>query len=684
MSRTATTVSLGFSTVESGRVYAPQSIARIISNLEPTADQSLRSIRGPCLVEPKADQITFGEMFGIYHASLDNGMSDMLIVRDGELLRQHTGWNRTWATIKTGLNSETRQKFPDQWATINNRIIWTNGISHPYVITSDSYVYPLGFDRAPTSPTALGPTSPDNQIYDDYPPNYLGYSQHGHIGTVGDAFAGEAGNLQSGTWYYYYQYESIDGNLSPLSAASNSVDLKTQAVRFNLPNKDTGNRLEDVDDLTRSFAVKGIFSADDWVAAVRVYRTQDTIHRDSTPRLLDRVPAHNEMWLSDNLPDALLTQRTPAENYIATPQFKLMCPYQGGLCVANTSANPGRIHLSEPGFPGTFISSRFIDPDPSGSEIYGVATYQGKLLAWTDHSMYEIVEDAEGLRSNPISATVGCVAPGSIQTQVDGVLIWMSNRGFHTFDGSSVKDITSPIWFRYERLTKPRLGRCSSYIDPRTGEYVLAVPYDGAQKNNLHLIYDCEAEGWREQDWNIYFSQFAVSRDHRRNIFAVGEDPVGSGAGGVLSSAFVLHAENTLYSPSNKTFRWESSELRLDPTGMQRFKLASIYVGFVESSPNTCLLTIYKDGRVDKTITQVVTLHDVDAEASWFYGTAVLGSDRLRTPKLFWRKIDVNCDDLQSFRFAVTVTEPDTLHLKSFRFDATLLDKHGSRVSGPT
>lgn len=673
MASARTTIDLGFSRIESGTLYAPASVARVIRNLEPTAEKSLRSVRGPSIYEPAAGAVTLSEGYGIYHAALDNGMSDMLIVREGDTLRQHTGWNQTWASIKTGLNAEGRQRFPDQWASVGNRIIWSNGISYPYVITADGYVYPLGFQRGPSAPTALGPNSMDNDA--SFPPNWQGYSQVGSIGTVADNLSGQDGSVQSGAWYYYTQYESIDGNLSPLSASSNGVYLKTQSVRFDA----AGLRLDDLDDITRSFAVKAMYDNQEHIAAIRLYRTQDTVHADATPRLLARVVTHKDMWVQDNLPDALLTQRTPAKDYIAVPQFRLMTAYQGGLAIANTPANPGRVHLSDPGFAGTYQASRYIDPDPSGAEIYGITTYQGQIVVWTDHSMYRVIEDAEGLRSDPISTTIGCVAPGSVCTLGNGILIWMSTRGFHTYDGQTIEDITPPIWFRWSKINKARRSRSVCYLDPRTGEYVLAVPYGGSHRNSLHLVYDPEDKGWREQDLRIDFNQFTVTKDHRHYVLGIGIDTTTDD-----EDVFVLNHQDVRYTPPVKKYRWESTELRADPMGMQRFKLSAIYVGFIESAPVNATLTVYKNGRLDDSWSSPLRLVDNDFESTWTYGTAVLGSDILRPPKLAWRKVEGNSDDLASFRFVLESTEPDYLHVAAFRFDIDLLDRQGSRVPGAT
>ena len=671
-------IDLGFSTIESGTLYAPISIARVIRNLVPTAERSLTSVRGPARYETKAAQFNFSDADGVFHASLDNGMSDMLLVRAGDTLYQHQGWSRSWATLATGLNTESRQKFPDQWAVVGNRIIWTNGISYPQVITSDGYVYPLGFQRPPSAPTALGPTSSDNSSYENAPPNWLGYSQVGQIGTVADSYQGEGGSLQMGSWYYYLQYEAIDGNIGPLSAASNGVFIATQQVRYDNADK----RLDDLSDLTRSFGIKAVSEGvQDWVSAIRLYRTQDTVHRDSTPRLLARIVQHRNMWYQDNLPDALLTQREAAKNYIAVPQFKLMCPYQGGLAVANLSGQPGRVRLSEPGFAGTFVNERYIDPDPSGSEVYALTTYQGQLLAWTEHSMYQIIEDAEGLRSYPVSSTIGCVAPGSVQPLPDGTLIWMSNMGFHIYDGKQIRDVTLPVWFRWNLIHKAKRSRAVSYVDPVTREYVLAVPFKGTYRNNLQLVYDADDGGWRERDLLIDFNQFAITRDHRRYILGVGRE---RNTEDHLEDVFVLDHQDALYTPPAKKYAWESSELRMDPQGMRRFKLTAIYVGFIESVPENATVTVYKNGRWDDTITSPLRLVDNDFEDTWTYGTAVLGSDILRYPKLAWRKIELSIDDLASFRFRIESVEPTFLHLRAFRFDGDLLDRGGSRVPGAT
>ena len=118
--------------------YAPAQLAQKIVNFEASLDNTLATVEGPTIYEPKRGPFdpasVFGEMHGIFHASLMGGTADVLLVRSGTKLYRHAGWARNWEEIYSGLTSDTRPTYPDQFLVLNDKIIWTNGIDIPLVI----------------------------------------------------------------------------------------------------------------------------------------------------------------------------------------------------------------------------------------------------------------------------------------------------------------------------------------------------------------------------------------------------------------------------------------------------------------------------------------------------------------------------------------------------------------------
>jgi hypothetical protein len=67
------------------------------------------------------------------------------------------------------------------------------------------------------------------------------------------------------------------------------------------------------------------------------------------------------------------------------------------------------------------------------------------------------------------------------------------------------------------------------------------------------------------------------------------------------------------------------------------------------------------------------------AEVTHVLGTFVLGTDRTRTPRLTWKRIDVHIKSCESFAFDLTSTAP--MQLAAFSFDQMIEDANGARVS---
>lgn len=687
-SRTQSLLYFELPLVESDRIYKPTSLARRIVNLEPTPEGTLRSVRGPCVYELSAKS-ALGRILGMCHLTSLGGANDLLVIRAGSRLLRHAGWEQDWLELETGLNNESRQKYPDVMVAINGRIIWSNGVDRPLVIdgarTYGHWTYPLGFERGPGAPAVLSPQTADvtgNLPLVNVPPNWHGYSHQGRIGTVGDTYQGQQGSLLSGSWNYAYCYEDFDGNLSPLSSIV-SGSVKSQGCFYENqidPSLTTENV---VDDLTRSLYVQGLDRGPDHTAYLRLYRSPDTQHDTAELHLLARLPGNRGSPYPDNTPDGVLKAAPLAQNVIAIPHFRIACEYQGRLVVANTRANPGEIRISEPNFPGTFVSDMYIIPDGSGAEVTGLISLGGSLLAFTPRSTYQVILDAEGLRSIPLSKTIGCVAPKSIVGLEDGSVHWLGRDGFYRYDGGSITRTSDQITETVLALNPSRVGRADAMYDPDTSEYRCAVPYGTSSTNDRWLCFDLQRGGWRELRLGLHAGASCVTTDDRRLPLVGCYDPADDSW-----DVYVMGRESRTYTPPARTVLYASSEVRLgsDQTGLQRFNVSKLLIGFVECDSVVPLtVRVYKDGRNSSPVTTTCKLVENDFQSTWSYGTALLGTSAFRDPKICWARVDVDVTNCTSFRFELEISvAAGHLVLHGIAVVGEVVDTNGNRVTSST
>lgn len=683
-------------TIESGKTYSPDSVALEIENFQTTPEGTLRAIRGPCPLIPEYDGKTwpsqYAAMHGVYHASLDSGMRDVLLLRTGDKLCEQVGWLRDIRTLKAGLSDDAAPRFPDQFATVGGRIVWTNGGDTPLVY--DGYtLLPLGYSKPPSAVTGWGPAAVNTSTNNtrtgvaDNPTVYrnsTGYSHPGHIGTPGDVLAGQLGCVRDGAWYGYVQFEDGFGNLSPLSPVSGPITVRTEDAKDTY-NEDflawtttpsLGPFAVQVDDITRQFFWSGIPTGPEGTVARILWRTSDTRFNPSDPRFLVRIPDNTTTVYPDNHADAELG--SAALDLAPVPAFRVCCPYLGGLAIGNTPTNPGLVRISEPGFPGTFRRDRWISPDPDGAEVTGLANFEGRLLAFTRDTVFEIVDDGTNpLRAAPITSHVGCVAPSSIQATGFGMLVWLGRDNFYGMKGGVVQSISEAIKPTMDSLNHARLPLAVATWSPDTDEYLCAVSSGGALGNELMLAFD--GQGWRRRTYGIKWASLALTKDDRLLLIGCGK--------GAEHNVFVLDREVRSYTPPSKTYRFKSQWMRMDATGRDRFNVTAVYVGFVESCDQQFSWSVYKNGRRDvaaisSTAANALTMVAADNVDGRLLKLTV-GKGGVRTPRLFWRRFDIKVTGVDSFAFDLACVESGNAypHIAAFAFEGSLVDGAGASVA---
>jgi len=689
---------VGLPTIESNKTYAPDAFAYQIVNLQHSPDGTLAAVRGPC---PYLNADWSGRLYGVFHSLLDNGTRDILMVRVGSAVYEQTCWAAsTWTKLHEGLTNSGNYKYPDQFCEVGGRVIWTNGYDSPLIYdgyirknqkpATDPLLMTLGYDRPPGAPTVLGPQVKSDNL--NRAQNSNGYAHPGGIGTLSSSMTAAVPEqadandaaiqlLLAGNWNYYVQYEDCFGNRSKLSAEG-SVRIHQEQTRPMYVEKidskketvyDLGVNAIDADDITRQFWVDNISVGPEGTVARLLFRSQDTLHFPSTPRLLCRIPDNETTSWPDEVPDGLLG--VPATDYITVPTFKVMCPWQGGLAIGNTTANQGIVWISDPGFPGSFRPEKYIYPDPNGSEVTGLAAFAGKLLAFTERNVYLIEETSGNLFSYPLTNGIGCVAPSSIAATASGMLVWLGRDGFYGYDGDNVRLLSDAIEPTIRRLAWQRASRSVAVYNKVTREYICAVTEAGQSSPNLLLCWD--GEGWREQRHNLLYNSLCATRDVRD--YVIGASHTSEGVGQAL---VVLDHENRTYPSPITQYVYKSRWLKIDGAGLTRFNAATLYVGFLESSSATVQVNCYRNGRWDEVIaTGELTLVADDRAA--VFSTSVLGTAKTASPRLYWKRFDMQLRSVDSFAFELvgTPTDAEYINIAAFAFDGVVAADRGARIS---
>jgi hypothetical protein len=672
------TLQFALPSAESGKVYAPADMAWRIENFKLTPEGTLRSIRGPAPIIPDYGQgyPYNGRVHCIFHALLDNGMRDVLLIRSGTILYAQSGWTRGLETLETGLSDDPLARYPDVAVEVGGKIVWSNGIDAPLVY--DGYtVKTLGHERIPGAPTVLGPGDTGHPAFR----NNGGYSHPGKVGIVGDVFTTDSGAMLDATWTYFVQLEDVFGDLSPLSSGTSAKvrQENTQGAYWpdysNYPGttngflgiasvpRQLGLLAVGFDDLTRQFALTDLTTGTAGVVARHIWRTKAN---DPVPRFLARIPDRFTTVFIDNTPDANLGP--PAREYIVPPRFSIACSYQGCLVVFEAGTN--RLRISEPGFPGTFERTRYVDIDSDGAIGSGLAVFGGKLYAWTGSTMFYVENDAEGVRAQPVPQGRGCEAPQSIDTTDEGLLLWMGQRAWYAMTADEVvtriSDTENKLFFR---LNAALLGRAVGRFDPNTRQYICFVPEAGSIGNALGMVWD--GRGWRRYRLGLTVETMCITQDWRMYALIGGRNST-------ENNVWALDREVASYTPPTKTYLYRSAWIRLDPTGRTTANYDTVHIGVVEASNRAVTYTVWKDDNRDTSV-DTGTLTMVDPSTTELLNTIVIGTGKFHNPRLTWYRFDTRLIDARSFAFDLSCDDPTFLELAAFAFDAHIVDPAGAR-----
>ena len=697
--------------------YSPSDLAQKVQNLELTPEGTLKSLVGPSAYAKGSQSFLFTNYYphSLFYASLLSGSAPTIYARSGHRIFRYEGWlgNYTgsfppyeesqWQVVEDlpDLSNNPHPRFPDQWVVLNEKIIWSNGVDRSHVFTYDGMVVPLGFDKRPSTPNALGPIQSSYRVSAKNYPNTGGYSWQGNIGTAMESLTGEGGSVQAGTWYYYLQYEDIHGNLSECSVPSNPVQTSTANADPFEPGGESRETGVEIVNLLRQFHVSLGSQAPDHCVAVRLYRTADTKSAGTEPQLLVRLPGSGAAEYADNTPDSGLGSFW--EETVSVPVFKLMCTHHGRLVIANTEGEPGIVRRSQPGFPGTFNKLDFIYPDSGGSEVTGITSHAGVLLAFTETSVYSL-EDF-GL-PRPLAQGIGCVAPNSIKALPNGLLVWLGRDGFYGMNPSGqIQRVSAPIdSLMRNSLNRGRMSLATAAVDAHTNEYRCALSLAGSPFNDLILCFD--GKNWRRHEFNLHVAELCRTDNFSQHLMGLVLDYTGrvdlsSGQGRIGVPGTRSELIDTQYGELDKTIFTDSNDARLgepmthvlvfdretgdeaytppprkvvfksnwcraDVSGLIPVNVRSLFIGMVDAWDGNGTIRFFKNGS-HKPVHEIKDLRliGVDNESGVvedIVGGALNGKSKFHTPRFFWRQVPVDLQNVNTWCFEIEIEQ-------SFSFD---------------
>jgi hypothetical protein len=311
------------------------------------------------------------------------------------------------------------------------------------------------------------------------------------------------------------------------------------------------------------------------------------------------------------------------------------------------------------------------------------------VFIFTERSVFNLNIDAEGARLDPVSSSIGCVAPGTVRTLPDGSLIWLGRTSVFRLVNGQIVDTGDQVRDILVKVNRARAGRAVAEVDPISGMYVLAMPINSTN-NDVVLGYDYLLEGWREYDLGGLYPLSMHACAGRAGHLMVGMAP-----GGGYHEVRLWNHPGVDDTPL-VTSTYESVELRVDEQGLTPFRVRELLVGFIESDADLaspgCNVRVWRGSRqtattpADSYFDTTMELVGQDFQDSWRLGSVTLNGAQsyFRDPQVTWRRVPCDVGITTGFRFRLQTTGGRRMHLHGIAIIAEPLGREASRVSGRT
>lgn len=329
-----------------------------------------------------------------YEAIFVDGAHHLLTVDNGNLRYSPGDGSETLVTggYSTGANFE--------FVTTQDRVYFDNGVNTPQVYDRATsyggvtYTAPRTKDMGAQTPVSAPTFAAD---------------------TVGGAVPAGAHTYK--VTFLYYGFEESNGG--PASAVHTVVNPNNTVHLTAVPIGGYG------------------------VTARKIYRDNN----DGNWTLLSTILDNTTTTYTDSLLIGATPTPIPINNNLP-PTYGLITNWLTHLWVAKIPGSPYSLAYSDAGLPDIFPTAFLLtcnEQDP----ITAIIVYLGRLVVLNRHSFGQILgSTSNDFRYDSIESVIGCVDNRTVQIRVvQGVplLIWLSERGFYSYDGNSIEYISDPI-----------------------------------------------------------------------------------------------------------------------------------------------------------------------------------------------------------------------------------------------
>lgn len=331
-----------------------------------------------------------------FEAIFSDGTRHLLVVQSGEV--KYSSGDTIFNTVVNGTGFSATGNF--EFATTQDRVYGGNGINAPIV-----------YDRG-TSYGGIAYTAPQIKM--------MGAQAPSSAPTAGAPTAG--GNVPAGAHTYkitFLYYDAEESNGSPASGVQTAG-----AGNFTIP-------------LT-TIPIGGY-----GVTARKIYRDNN----DGLWLHIATLTNNTATTFNDTLAVGVTPTEIPEFND-APPSFSRITLWLDQLWVSGVPGDPSTLFFSDTTMPDIFPDSNKIlcnQEDPITAHV----VYFDRLVVFNRRSMGQILgKTSDTYRYAAIPSSVGCVDNRTLQIRVvEGVpiLIWLSDRGFYSYDGNAINYISDEI-----------------------------------------------------------------------------------------------------------------------------------------------------------------------------------------------------------------------------------------------
>lgn len=218
--------------------------------------------------------------------------------------------------------------------------------------------------------------------------------------------------------------------------------------------------------------------------------TQRNIYRDNNDEnyvMVGFIANNTATTFSDTVAVGATPLPIPTDQGLP-PSFGLIKLWIDRLWLAQVPGDPYTLFYSEVGQPDIFQSANQLLCNPE-DPITALVVYFDRMVVFNRRSMGQILGDTpDTFRYANIPSSVGCVDNRTLQTHVlQGVpvLVWLSERGFYTYDGNAINYISDWIEDLVNYNIRQALQQKNSNTTTSQAQFQSGTPSNGIDLTSL-------------------------------------------------------------------------------------------------------------------------------------------------------------------------------------------------------